>query len=188
MSLKKIIVVAGVIALAILAYWQLSKTPAPDEYNEQALQSMAFRQQILHASDLIAGVADAVKAGDKAKIHEWQQKAIEVAKVAELETGDIEFISSEEGRDYLLFHAKRRLFNQAFETKYYALEDIDELKKQYPQAKDLFAEADRLIAARDAIIIEIASELSEQSPPDEATIEQAKRMWQERFSQQAPAN
>ena len=182
---KKIIIVIGLILLAVAGFWQFNgyDEPATAEYDEAELVSMAFRQQILHASDLVSGMATAVKNNDQAAIEQWQQKAVEVAKAAELTDSDITFISSEKGRDYLVFHAKRALFNEAFEQHYYQLKGIDALKTKYPEARDLFAEADRLIAARDAIIMDIAQELSDTETPDEANIKQAKALWQERFRQ-----
>ncbi len=186
---KKIIIVIGLILLAVAGFWQFngSDEPATAEYDEAELVSMAFRQQILHASDLVAGMATAVKNNDQAAIEQWQQKAVEVAKAAELTDSDITFISSEKGRDYLVFHAKRALFNEAFEQHYYELKGIAALKTKYPEARDLFAEADRLIAARDAIILDVARELSDTETPDEADIKQAKALWQERFRQSAEA-
>jgi hypothetical protein len=182
---KKILVIIGLIVLAVAAFWQFNGAdePAMSDYDETELASMAFRQQILHASDLVAGMARAVKNNDEPAIEQWQQKAVEVAKAAELTDSDIAFISSQKGREYLIFHAKRALFNTAFEQHYYELKGIDGLKTKYPEAHDLFAEADRLIAARDAIIMDIASELSETATPDEANVMQAKALWQERFRQ-----
>ena len=182
---KKIIIVIGLILLAVAGFWQFNgyDEPATAEYDEAELVSMAFRQQILHASDLVSGMATAVKNNDQAAIEQWQQKAVEVAKAAEVTDSDITFISSEKGREYLVFHAKRALFNEAFEQHYYQLKGIDALKTKYPEARDLFAEADRLIAARDAIIMDIAQELSDTETPDEANIKQAKALWQERFRQ-----
>jgi hypothetical protein len=184
---KKIVVVIGLILLSVVAFWQFngSDDPVMPEYDEAELASMAFRQQILHASDLVAGMATAVKNDDQAAIEQWQQKTVEVAKAAELTDSDITFISSDKGREYLVFHAKRALFNEAFEQHYYQLKGIDALKNKYPEARDLFAEADRLIAARDAIIMDIARELSDTETPGEADIKQAKAMWQERFRQSA---
>ena len=186
---KKIIIVIGLILLAVAGFWQFngSDEPATAEYDEAELVSMAFRQQILHASDLVSSMATAVKNNDQAAIEQWQQKAVEVAKAAELTDSDITFISSEKGRDYLVFHAKRALFNEAFEQHYYELKGIAALKTKYPEARDLFAEADRLIAARDAIILDVARELSDTETPDEADIKQAKALWQERFRQSAEA-
>lgn len=184
---KKILIIAGLLLLAAVVFWQVKETnqSTTPQYDEAELVSMAFRQQILHASDLVAGMASAVKNGDEAAIEQWQNKAVEVAEAAELTDSDIAFIRSDKGREYLIFHAKRALFNQAFEQHYYQLKGIDELKAQYPEAQDLFADADRLIVSRDAIILDIASELSETTPPDNAAIKQAKTLWQERFSQSA---
>ncbi|GGF70091.1 hypothetical protein [Alteromonas lipolytica] len=184
MSFSKVLVIVGVILLAGLAYWQVADEPPPlENYSDAQLASMAFRQQILHASDLVAGVAEAIERNDDEAITRWQQKAIEVAVAAELADSDLEFIRSEKGRDYLIFHAKRALFNKGFEQHYYQLKGIDALKSEFPEARDLFAEADKLIAARDAIILDIASELKDDDTTEEEALSQAKTLWQERFRQ-----
>ena len=181
MSFKKILVMLCLLVLVVLAFWQFNDQQPIEEFNDAELASMAFRQQILHASDLVAGVAAAVKNDDQAAIREWQQKAIEVAKAAELTDRDIDFIRSEKGQEYLVFHAKRALFNRAFEQHYYELKGIDALKTRYPEARDLFAEADKLIAARDAIIEDIANELQSDEIGEKAALKEARALWQARF-------
>ncbi|MDC8831414.1 hypothetical protein [Alteromonas gilva] len=189
MSLRPIVVGAVIIAVVWFGYVQFGEqvqdgSPGEEpQANEAKLRSVAFRQQILHASDLVAGMAEAVRMKDQQAVEQWQQQAVEVARAANLSASDIEFISSEKGREYLVFHAKRNLFNQQFEQRYYALQGIETLKQDYPEAQDLFAEAEQLIAARDAIIMDIAAELSSQPPPDAAAIDKAKALWQERFKQ-----
>ncbi|NVK57285.1 MAG: hypothetical protein HWE26_16910 [Alteromonadaceae bacterium] len=189
MSVKPMVITVVIVALAVLGYVQLSEradeaaSVSASDADDARLRSVAFRQQILHASDLVAGMAEAVRKQDQQAIEQWQQKAVDVAQAAGLSASDIDFIRSEKGREYLIFHARRNLFNQEFEQRYYGLQDIESLQQKYPEAQDLFADAEQLIAARDAIIVDIAAELSNQTPPDDVAIEKAKTLWQERFKQ-----
>lgn len=150
--------------------------------------SYALRQKILHATDLIDGIATALVNNNDAAISSWQQKALEVAKAAQLTERDIDFIGAQSGRDYLIFHARRQLFNLEFERRYLELEEIETLKLRYPQAGDLFASVDKLIADRDGIITDIAKVLSEPAPPNAESLEQAKLLWQQRVKEKSTAN
>jgi hypothetical protein len=76
-----------------------------------------------------------------------------------------------------VFNAKRQLYNDAFEARYYSLEEVESLKAQYPEAKDLFPRTDALIEKRDAIIKQIAIALSNEDIPSEDALEQARQQW-----------
>jgi len=94
--------------------------------------------------------------------------------------------NDDKAKNYLLFGAKRSLFNEAVEQAYYALDDIETVKNRYPEAQDLFADADKLISARDSIIRQIATELAVGEQPDEQTLNAAGKLLKQRFAQQAP--
>lgn len=84
------------------------------------------------------------------------------------------------------FNAKRELFNETFETRYLALESIDDLAQKYPEAGDLFEKAQVLIKKRDEIIYAIAQTLAQGDKPTSQHIEEAKAIWRERYrSEQA---
>ena len=182
MTFRKGLILVVVLLIAAAGVWFTQpQTPVEDEQQDAALASLSFRQQILHASDLMAGVKQAIQQQDAQALQTWQQKAVEVAVAAELSQQDIDFIASQEGLEYLQFHANRALFNEGFEQRYHSLAGIEDLKAQYPQAQDLFAKADEMIAQRDAIINEIAIELGGTNPPGDVAIKEAKRLWQQRF-------
>ncbi|MFQ3197142.1 MAG: hypothetical protein ACI8R9_000354 [Paraglaciecola sp.] len=138
------------------------------------------RQDILGASDLIDGVKQALKQNDDKAIEHWLEKAAELAKTADLPQQDINYLESDEAKNYLLFGAKRSLFNDAVEHAYYALNDIEKVKKHYPEAQDLFAQADKLISDRDNIIQQIATELAGGEQPDEQKMDAAHALFKER--------
>ncbi|TPV55363.1 hypothetical protein FJ444_16810 [Aestuariibacter sp. GS-14] len=183
MTFRKGLILAVVLLFAAAGIWvSQSVEPVNNEQDDTDLASLSFRQQILHASDLMAGVKVAIKQQDEQALQAWQQKAVDVAKAAELSEQDIEFIASNEGLEYLQFHANRALFNDELLQRYHSLSGIDDLKAQYPQAQDLFAKADNMIAQRDAIINEIAIELGGVNPPEKVALEEARRLWLQRFT------
>jgi len=89
----------------------------------------------------------------------------------------MDYLASETAKDYVVFNAKRQLYNEAFEARYYALEDVESLKAQYPEAKDLFPRTDALIEKRDAIIQQIAVAISGSEQPDDAAPQEARKQW-----------
>jgi hypothetical protein len=140
------------------------------------------RLDILHASDLADGVKLAVKQNDPDTIDDWLEKAIELAQVAKLSKEDINYLQSERARKYVIFHAKRRLFSEAVEQAYYELYDIDSIKAQYPEAQDLFADADKLISDRNKLIQEIAAELANGGQVNDDILLEAQQHWKELFA------
>jgi hypothetical protein len=133
--------------------------------------------EILHASDLQAGVKEAVKNGDKDAINQWMDQAQVVAEAGHLAQTHIEYLDSQQAYDYVVFNAKRQLFNEAFEARYYALEDMGNLKDEYPEAYDLFERTEALLEKRDAIIVQMAQALSGTNPPSDAALNEAKQRW-----------
>lgn len=136
---------------------------------------------ILSASDLAEGVKQAVQAGDEAAIARWLEKGRDVGEEAGLSKQDMAYLNSDQARDYVVFNAKRDLFNEAFEQRYANLESIDDLKQRYPQANDQFAKADAVIEKRDAIIEQIAQTLAQGEAVTEAHRVKARQLWQERY-------
>ena len=136
---------------------------------------------LLTATDVQQGIIDAIEQNRPSLIDEWVEKMVEVARVAKLPPDDIAYLRSNAAREYLIFNAKRELFNRAFEARYFALEDISDLELLYPEAGDLFSKAELLVAKRDSIIQSIAITLAGEQTPSEAHIEHAKRLWRERY-------
>lgn len=175
--MKKALVVLIFIAIT-LAGWLIYLSSEANTRDEQAAEvPLITVMEILHASDLQQGVKLAVEQNNEPAINEWLEQALQVAHAANLSAQDIRYLRSKAAKEYLIFNAKRQLYNDAFEARYYALEEVESLKAQYPEAKDLFARTDALIQKRDAIIEQIAVALSGNDTPDNDALEAARQQW-----------
>ena len=175
--MKKALVVLAIIVAATFSWFAYLSLDADKRDQDAAQVPLITVMEILHASDLQEGVKQAVKNGNEEEIDAWMAQAHEVGQAANLAPEDMDYLSSETAEDYVVFNAKRQLYNEAFEARYYALEDVDVLKEQYPEAKDLFARTDALIEKRDAIIQQIAVAISGSEQPDEAALKEARKQW-----------
>ena len=175
--MKKALVVLAIIVAATFSWFAYLSLDADKRDQDAAQVPLITVMEILHASDLQEGVKQAVKNGNEEEIDAWMAQAHEVGQAANLGPEDMDYLSSETAEDYVVFNAKRQLYNEAFEARYYALEDVDVLKEQYPEAKDLFARTDALIEKRDAIIQQIAVAISGSEQPDEAALKEAREQW-----------
>jgi hypothetical protein len=178
----KVLWAAIIIVLAGLGFWYSQPSEQVTDTDVNQVVPVISRQDILEASDLVAGVKLAVRQQDDAAVKQWLEKAITLAKEAGLPQEDISYLQSDMAVNYLEFHAKRSLFNDAVEQAYYDLYDIEPLKIQYPEAQDLFAKADQLVADRDKIIQQIAAELAQGENTDEQTLQAARQLWKQRFN------
>jgi hypothetical protein len=119
-------------------------------------------------------------------LQEMQIKLLDTARQLSLSQENLDFIASEQLIHYLRYHAKRDLFNRAVQQAYLDLEHIEEIKTAFPEARDLFANADRLVAERDRLIREIALVLANQehlSIPTRAHTIEAQQIWLARVTQ-----
>ncbi len=138
----------------------------------------------LHATDLQAGIKSAVSENDNQAIDDWLEKARNVGEQAALSNSDMAYLASGQAREYVIFNAKRALFNEKFETRYLNLRGIDDLKQAYPEAKDLFPRAETLLQKRNDIIERIAQTLAGGEAPDEDHIREAQALWKARYREQ----
>ena len=177
--MKKALVVLAIIVAATFSWFAYLSLDADKRDQDAAAAQVPLItvMEILHASDLQEGVKQAVKDENSEVVDSWMAQAREVGQAANLSSEDMDYLNSETAKDYVVFNAKRQLYNEAFEARYYALEDVDVLKKQYPEAKDLFARTDALIKKRDDIIQQIAVAISGNEQPDEAALEEARKQW-----------
>ena len=175
--MKKALVVLAIIIAAIFAWFAYLSLDADNRDQSAAQVPLITVMEILHASDLQQGVKQAVKEGNVEAVDSWMVQAREVGQAASLSSEDMDYLNSETAKDYVVFNAKRQLYNEAFEARYYALEDVESLKAQYPEAKDLFPRTDALIKKRDDIIQQIAVAISGDEQPDEAALKEARKQW-----------
>jgi hypothetical protein len=177
---KALLIIVAVFTCIVfaLAGWFVYLAEDTDQRDQASAQVPVITlMEILHASDLQAGVKEAVKNGDKDAINQWMEQAQVVAEAGHLAQTHIEYLDSQQAYDYVVFNAKRQLFNEAFEARYYALEDMGNLKDEYPEAYDLFERTEALLEKRDAIIVQMAQALSGTNPPSDAALNEAKQRW-----------
>ncbi len=181
--MKKILIIVLVIGVAVGA--RLLFLSQQENNQTQAPIPVINAMDILHASDLQAGVKKAVANDNEKAVSEWMDKALHVAEEAGLSEQDLKWLASEQAEDYVVFNAKRALFNDAFERRFIALENIDDLKEQYPEAQNLFPKADNLIEKRDQIIYNIAQSLAGGNTPTEQQLNEARKKWKARYAEQS---
>ena len=184
----KVLVALVIVLLTGSLIWFAKLADSPASGSQILVEPAISRQQILHATDLVAGVKQAVANNDDAGVEAWLTKARELAKVAGLEQQDMAFLQSAAAKNYVVFHAKRSLFNDAFEQAYYAIEDIEPIKTDYPEAQDLFDKADQLVRQRNKLIEQIAQELAQGKAVNDEYLKQAQRQWQQRFLKPTAVN
>jgi hypothetical protein len=182
----KVILAVFIVIAAVGLIWFTNQSDEAALSTESTQLPIISRQEILEASDLLDGVKQAVVQNDDEAVEDWLEKAADLAKTAGLPEQDIDYLQSDKAQDYVVFQAKRSLFNDALEKTYYALDDIDALKTRYPEAQDLFAKADQLIVARDNIITQIATELAQGAQPDDKAMNEARMLWKQRFAAKTP--
>ncbi|WP_343861731.1 hypothetical protein [Aliiglaciecola litoralis] len=158
----------AVVVVAVLLYVTFSNTPSvspvtvlPSPISSQSITEPKFSYlDILQNDEFKDGMQKAVMDSDIELAKTLQAKAIEIANAAQLPDAEIQILSDERGLNYMLFLAKRQLFIAAFERRYLALEGIQDIKLIYPEAQNLFARSDALIAQRDQMINDIAKEMA----------------------------
>lgn len=179
------VIIALVVLVAVGATLWLSnqgqiENPVPQTQELPVIS----RQQILTATDLVNGVKNALQEQDEEAISQWLDRALAVAKEADMSQEDINYIASDMAKDFVIFQAQRSMFNDAVEQAYYELSTIDAIKAAYPQAQDLFPSADKLIIERDKLIEKIATELAGGDTPSDAEVRTARQQWLMRYAHQ----
>jgi len=175
--MKKIVIGAAVILIGVVGYLAWLSGESASEKTVPVISVM----DILNASDLTDGVKQAVEDDDLDEVIVWLEKGQDVGEQAGLSKRDLNYLTSEQAKDYVIFNARRELFNSGFEKRYGSLQPIDDLKDQYPEAKSLFSNADSIIDKRDAIIEQIAQTLAEGKSVTKQHREAARELWQQRY-------
>lgn len=177
--MKQLLILGVVCIIAIGGYFMWLSEQSAEPVGEPV--PVINVMDILTATDLSAGIKQAVKKNDQQAIDEWLAKGQAVGKEAGFSERDLAYLVSDKARNYVVFNAKRRLFNEAFEARYANLQDITDLKEKYPEADDLYKQAQALIRKRDSIIEQIAGTLAEGQTVTKAHRQAAQKLWQERF-------
>ena len=105
-SVKKALVALSIVVLAAAAWLVFLSNHAYNKADESAQVPLITVMELLHASDLQAGVKQAVENNDYAAIDGWIAQAVEVGKAASLSQQDIDYLHSNHAREYVIFNAK----------------------------------------------------------------------------------
>lgn len=175
---KMYLLIAVGVALIIIGAVSYQQNHQIDEY-KPLTSPLIGMTDVLNNPEFKEGIQQAVRENDEALMADLQDKAIEIAQVAGFNDSQMKLLEGEQGKNYLSFNAKRQLFMQAFSLAYKQLDDIEPLKKRYPEARDLFAKADELIAKREADLIAAAKELAGSESDYQGYLEQAREQWRQ---------
>ena len=138
---------------------------------------------LLNAVDVQRTAKQSVLTENPELINQQIEEIVRVAKAMPLHPDSIRFLRGPKATDYLLFQAKRALFDDELEQRFKSLSDIDDLKQKYPEAKDKFERADSMINERDSMLLEIENTLVEQGIERASAHAKAVQLWKEKFSQ-----
>lgn len=151
----------------------------PSEHSEQIKISYL---DILENPEFKQKMRQAILSDDVETMQMLQNRAIEIANVAGLSADQTSLLVGERGLHFIAFRVQRQIFADKFSEHYIQLKSIEQLKRQYPQAQDLFARADQLIQVRDQSIKDIAIALSS-GDNYQAHLAQAQQQWLARANQ-----
>lgn len=184
--MKNLAIAGAVIAaLALLLYLSQStddSSIAPQA--EPVSQPSVSRSDLLHASDVVAAAKAAVQQRQPELLAAAMDKVVTVAEQIGLPDADLAYLRSHQARDYVVFHAKRTVFDEAVIARYEALLPIDDLKAKYPEAEDRFADADKMILQRDVLFSALINTLKNEGMSPQQAEQQARALWREKMQQQ----
>lgn len=192
--MQKIVLPTCIVAVGVVSYFFFllsdKQTGSDKAVLEQARVDLPLTRseiqptQLLAAKDVVTPVKEALLTTDDEQIqlalNEQIARVISVTGQLRLTQSDQTFIQSEQAKHFLLFTAKRDLFDDMLEQKYHALEPIEELKRQYPEANDKFEYADSLIQKRDSLLRKLEAAYVEQGLTVVEAAKRAKAEWLKR--------
>lgn len=184
-------VTVGVIALLIavasfLYYWSDWENKPLQHSIVEAPPSISYLD-ILNNPEFKTEFVRAILANDHAAMVNLQDKAIEIGIAANLGPDEMSLLQGEEGMRFIQFRAKRELFMQEFTHHYNQLLPVENLKRQYPEATDLFEKADRLITQRDRKIEDIARQMAG-TDNFQPYLDLARQQWKDRANTKSGAS
>ncbi|GAB2683564.1 hypothetical protein [Aliiglaciecola aliphaticivorans] len=183
-----IVIVAAIIALTQLNHFNLDLDSTTDTTQGQSEKQPSSIKQysyndILNNDEFKQSMQQAVENNDMELAKSLQKRAIEIAEAANLPDTEMSLISGDNGLRFMQFLASRQLFVDKFQKYYLSFKDIQQLKRDYPEAQDLFERSDELIDKRDKQIQALAEQLAQESGEEvEMYVQLAKEQWQERQS------
>ncbi len=168
------------LALGFVGFLGLKYWPLIDKHEPEYAALSHF--DLLNASDVIKVAKQSIKDNDLEKLNSKLDEVISVAKAMPLNPQSIDFLQSPQAHDYVVFQAKRAVFDDLLEIHFKNLKDIEALKRRFPEAKDKFAQADRMMSQRDTMLEQIREALEETGMDAEMSTKRAAQLWKDRFS------
>lgn len=168
------------LALGFGIFLGIENWPLADKY-EPAYAALSHFD-LLDASDVMTVAKHSIIDDDTERLHSKLDEVISVAKAMPLKPQSIDFLQSPQAKDYIVFQAKRAIFDDLLEAYFKNLQDIEALKRRFPEAQDKFAQADRMISQRDALLKQISEELEQAGMDAETSTKRATQLWKDRFS------
>lgn len=179
---KSVYVVAFLaVVLGLVSVYEFTHRSITSSFELEYVELSHF--DLLDASDVINTAKQSVINKDMSALDTKMKEVVNVAKEMPLKPESIDFLKSEQAKNYVVFQANRSIFDDLFEQYFKQLKDIDVLKKRYPEAKDKFVYADQIIAQRDAMLKQITTTLVNSGIDAETSKKRAAEMWKEKFSQ-----
>lgn len=198
--LKKVhafVLFIAVCLISLFGYLSLLSQSAEDASQPAIIQSIEPTiglETILTVPDVERVLMNSAENNDFNQLEEWQSQIIVVAKEAGYRDQDLEFLTGQNGLDYLKFRGVRLLFQRDVKQAYRRGENLDVIFKQYPQASDLFEQTEQLFIQRDDIIQSLAQTLIDASisqPEGGLSMDEAQRaamqIWRERNDVSTPS-
>ncbi len=170
----------ALVLLGLFLYCYMTPSIQSTQQVHEDTTSRLSYLDILDNPELKRSVQESLLTQDDELLGRIQNKALEIAKVANLPAAEYALLEGRRGRQLMIFRAKRQIFMQKFEEHYNQFIAIDNLKRAFPEAQDMFAKDDELITRRDQQIKAIAEELSG-GQDVEAYVQRARDLWRARY-------
>lgn len=168
-------------AIALLLRWyqlQQSEDSETSPVNGQS-HSLITLTQLLSVEEVRLQAMTAYRYDTASELIPLQVRLLDTARELNMSQRDIDFINSPRLFDFLFYQAAREWFEIEMTEAYQLLQPLMPIKAKYPEAQDLFAQADVLFKNRDDIIAKIANELAQakQERLAPSHFEEAKAIW-----------
>ena len=173
------------VVLTAILYVVIDWFTQPRQLESSVSPSGVTMTQLLSVPEVTEKALFSVVEDNPKILLEVQAELVETAEKLGFSDSQLSFLASGPLLDYLRYHAKREMFNAAVHHAYINLENIDDIKAQYPEAKDLFKEAEQLIIRRNQLIEQIALSLANQDGlpiPTKAHFQEAATLWRQKMA------
>lgn len=173
------------VVLTAILYIVVNWLTQPRQLESSISPSGVSMTQLLSVPEVTEKALFSVVEDNPEILLEVQTELVATAEKLGFSDSQLSFLASEPLLDYLRYHAKREMFNAAVNQAYINLERIDDIKAQYPEARDLFKDAEQLIIRRNQLIEQIALSLANQeglSVPTKAHFQEAATLWRQKMA------